>query len=344
MTGSRKRKSTDDLMNEQPVSKKQKDFALLSEEQKALIQYVFIDINLSQWKNKDSFFKKTGESISDILKIGGHYFLVLLQHSLGQRVYEKTDMTKSTVDIYLAQDFEDNLYVVKKYQHSDNNPALLAQIARDNEVQKKLGYFIGDWHDDEEKNTYYVVKKYIFGQPLDKIKLSDLNKQIDIALKTTDALIGLHKKSLLHCDIKPENIIYDEKTDTVTFIDFGISLDIKDISKKEAQTTEWDGTQSFVAPEVAKNNKDGLFIYNEKTEVYSLGIALTEWFQVKNYLFPPANQSGLFNTPPSKDLQPIIKLLREMIAENPDNRPTLLHVRKQLQKLQPNVQVKLEHP
>ena len=38
-----------------------------------------------------------------------------------------------------------------------------------------------------------------------------------------DALIAMHKKKVVHLDIKPENIVYKSDTQTASFIDFGLS-------------------------------------------------------------------------------------------------------------------------
>lgn len=46
----------------------------------------------------------------------------------------------------------------------------------------------------------------------------------DLSLKLSGAIGNAHAKGVVHRDIKPENIMYDYKTQTITLIDFGISM------------------------------------------------------------------------------------------------------------------------
>ncbi|OGT44081.1 MAG: hypothetical protein A3F42_00050 [Gammaproteobacteria bacterium RIFCSPHIGHO2_12_FULL_37_34] len=311
---------------------------------KNLEEYIHYDEtyeNFETYKKKignpiESFYTEISTTALKILTIQNQYFLIL-KYSLGHREYQSNQMAQNqtTLDIILAQNFADRLYVVKMYRNPKENTALCDQITRDQITQKKLGQPTWDWY-DEQHDTRYVVREYVPGQPLNTLignRAISFNKQIDIAKKIVDALNELHNQSILHCDIKPENILYDKEQDTITFIDFGISLDMTDENTKEAKTTELNGTRKFIAPELLQHATNRLFIYNEKTEVYSLGITLAEWFGVKN-LDLSSSQSSMFNIPVSKEMQPTMKLLQEMTAKNPNERPTLEVAQKRLIELQ----------
>ena len=80
--------------------------------------------------------------------------------------------------------------------------------------------------------------------PLDEIK--------DIAKKLFKILISIHRKKVIHKDIKPENIIYDPKSKDITLIDF-----------------EGKYTKDYQSPEQIKNRD-----ITKKTDVWSAGMTL----------------------------------------------------------------------
>ncbi|MBA0678875.1 hypothetical protein Goari_020194, partial [Gossypium aridum] len=73
---------------------------------------------------------------------------------------------------------------------------------------------------------------------------------------------------ILHCDIKPENILLDD-TFSARISDFGLSKFLK--NDKSRTTTAIRGTKGYVAPEWFKN-----MAITIKVDVYSFGILLLE--------------------------------------------------------------------
>ena len=98
----------------------------------------------------------------------------------------------------------------------------------------------------------------------DKGLFKEIVKGIVKALKT------LHKKGIMHRDIKPDNIfIKDTESDEkiIKLGDFGCSIFIKD------NTSEPMGTIFYSAPEIIKNIE-----YDEKCDLWSLGVTLFELY------------------------------------------------------------------
>jgi len=74
----------------------------------------------------------------------------------------------------------------------------------------------------------------------------------------------LHRKSIVHLDLKPENIVLTEKDgQTVKIIDFGTAMQLRKGEKVQAMV----GTAEFVAPEVV--NYDAI---TTETDQWSLGV------------------------------------------------------------------------
>lgn len=94
---------------------------------------------------------------------------------------------------------------------------------------------------------------------------------MQIALGSARGLSYLHEECrsrIIHCDIKPQNILLDE-TWTARISDFGIAKLLK--TDQTRTTTRIRGTKGYVAPEWFRNMP-----ITVKVDVYSFGIVLLE--------------------------------------------------------------------
>ena len=92
----------------------------------------------------------------------------------------------------------------------------------------------------------------------------------DIVINISKALQLIHKKGIMHRDIKPQNMFMIKKNDdtkTIKLGDFGCSIYIKD------NTSQPIGTIFYTAPEIIKNVE-----YDEKCDLWSLGVSLYELY------------------------------------------------------------------
>jgi calcium-dependent protein kinase len=104
------------------------------------------------------------------------------------------------------------------------------------------------------------------GELFDKIieeKYFTEAKAAKIIKQVLSAIAYCHKRSLVHCDLKPENIMV-EKDDVVRVIDFGNSA----LCAKDKKLSSKFGSVYYVAPEVLGGS------YNEKCDVWSIGVIL----------------------------------------------------------------------
>lgn len=85
----------------------------------------------------------------------------------------------------------------------------------------------------------------------------------------------LHSKNIAHCDLKFENILYDEVNEKLKLIDFGFSVE----DPENNPPTFLCGTPSYMAPEEVLKKNINLF----KADVWSLGVIL---FKLVTGLFP----------------------------------------------------------
>ncbi|XP_050275851.1 G-type lectin S-receptor-like serine/threonine-protein kinase LECRK2 [Quercus robur] len=96
-------------------------------------------------------------------------------------------------------------------------------------------------------------------------------QRIQIALETARGLFYLHEEcsiQIIHCDIKPQNILLDDSF-SARISDFGLAKLLK--TDQTRTTTGIRGTKGYVAPEWFRNMPVTI-----KVDVYSFGILLLE--------------------------------------------------------------------
>jgi serine/threonine protein kinase len=118
----------------------------------------------------------------------------------------------------------------------------------------------------ETDNSFFYTYEYINGVTLTEAYESGLITT-GAAVAITEKLCGivsyLHGKSLLHCDIKPDNILINGND--VFLIDFGIA---HIYSKSGGGETAIIGTEGYVTPEL------GYIKTDFRADVYALGMVL----------------------------------------------------------------------
>ena len=126
-----------------------------------------------------------------------------------------------------------------------------------------------------KSNYGAILMDYVDGKTLDLYDWHSFTqlKKYEICLKILQAVYNAHANDVIHRDLKPQNIIYDDVNDEITIIDFGSSK-IKTIIEKE--TTMPMFSENYSAPEVVKGND-----ITEKCDYYSLGVIFSELFLCK---------------------------------------------------------------
>uniref|UniRef100_A0A0C9QMD1 non-specific serine/threonine protein kinase n=1 Tax=Fopius arisanus TaxID=64838 RepID=A0A0C9QMD1_9HYME len=159
-----------------------------------------------------------------------------------------------------------------------------------------------------------------------------------------EGIVHIHQQGMIHRDLKPVNIFLDSN-DHVKIGDFGLAtIDTRTPSERRVQvieksmTFETDepssmtgeiGTELYTAPEL--NSKTAKAIYNQKVDMYSLGIILFEMFCLP--LATGMERVKVLSDVRTKDIvlphdfmenvkTNVINLLRWLLNHDPSQRPT----------------------
>jgi serine/threonine protein kinase len=122
---------------------------------------------------------------------------------------------------------------------------------------------------------HMIVMEYIDGCSLDTLishhrqvaRIFPLDIALQIASQLSDALAYAHKLNIVHCCVKPTNVLLDLEQEKAKLSDFGMAV-IRGMSGL-CKSTRLLKHEDYMAPEI--NQGEG---YDERADVYSLGILL----------------------------------------------------------------------
>jgi eukaryotic-like serine/threonine-protein kinase len=167
-----------------------------------------------------------------------------------------------------------------------------------------------------------LLLEYVNGKTLDRVEGLKLAQLLQIFVRVASGLVVMHKKGVLHADLKPNNIMLSRQG-AVKIIDFGLAW-IKGQSKGRIQ-----GTPEYIAPETAKSK-----IVNERTDIYNFGATM---YRLVTGRLPPTVMSEGDQLPidagtflrllkPVKDCnpkapKPLCDIIERCLAFDPARRP-----------------------
>jgi serine/threonine protein kinase len=117
-----------------------------------------------------------------------------------------------------------------------------------------------------KKEQLYFTMEFVRGIPVNLyFRKGGIKSFVPIFLEILQTMDFIHKKGLLHCDLKPGHILVDKRGD-FKIVDFGFALLEETKAGKEIG-----GTLRYLAPEILKGEDPDV-----RTEIYTLGIIMYE--------------------------------------------------------------------
>ena len=121
---------------------------------------------------------------------------------------------------------------------------------------------------EEDGECYFAMQWCPGGSLADLIRKKgrvELLPSLEIILQCAQALEAASKKGIVHRDIKPNNLLFDENQH-IQVVDFGLAS-AEQMSSRITQVQEFLGTPSFMSPEQAQSSA-----VDHRADIYALGI------------------------------------------------------------------------
>lgn len=201
----------------------------------------------------------------------------MIQRTLARR-YELLELIGGggMADVYKAHDVLLDRAVAVKILHQQyaNDDEFVAKFRREATSAAKLAHpnIVNIYDVGEDDGSQYIVMEYVQGPTLKEViqanRCLEPQQAVRLAKEIASALESAHRNNLVHCDIKPHNILV-MGDGHIKVTDFGIARAVS------ASTMTYSGgvmgSVHYFSPEQAKGT-----VITAKSDVYSLGVVMYE--------------------------------------------------------------------
>jgi predicted ATPase/class 3 adenylate cyclase/GAF domain-containing protein/tRNA A-37 threonylcarbamoyl transferase component Bud32 len=187
-------------------------------------------------------------------------------------------------ELYQGFSLSEKKPVIIKYLKKDIlNDQIIARFEHEYKIIKSLKEdgTIAAYHFEKDKknNNYYITMQDFNGITL-KDYLNNKNKKpisikefLNLAIEITQAVAEIHKHRVIHKDINPNNILYDEKNHIIKIINFGIASNLAKEEFEVQHLQMLEGSLYYISPEQTGRTNHAV---DYRTDYYSLGVVFYE--------------------------------------------------------------------
>lgn len=201
------------------------------------------------------------------------------QYAVGQAIGEG-----GAGHVYLGVDRDLRRSIAIKVLHDKHrtNPLLLRAFIEEAIITGGLEHpnIVPVYHlgFSDDLGPYYVMKRLdgvTLGSALQGLRRHDpemearfdLDRLLQIFIEVCQGVIYAHDRQVIHCDLKPNNILIGHYGEVV-LVDWGLAFVLGDEGALQARAQFWSGTPGFMAPEQVIGD---LTQYDQRTDVWALG-------------------------------------------------------------------------
>jgi predicted ATPase/signal transduction histidine kinase len=239
-----------------------------------------------------------------------------------------------------------NSFIYRGVRTSDNQPVILKFLQEDHPTPDELTryrqeYDLIHYLDSVEgvvkafqlekfQNTLVIVLEDFGGESLkyliSKEKLT-INEFLIIAIQIAESLGHIHAANVIHKDINPANLVWNQQTNQLKLIDFGIASRLPRENPILKSPEQLEGTLAYISPEQTGRMNRTL---DYRSDLYSLGVT---FYELLTGQLPFKSESPLelihchlAKTPtPVSEIMPEVPtmlsaLIRKLMAKNAEDR------------------------
>ncbi|MGO2513478.1 protein kinase domain-containing protein [Marinomonas polaris] len=189
--------------------------------------------------------------------------------------------------VFLACDIDSNELVVIKTPSAElsDDAAYLESFMLEDWIAKRLNnpHVVKAIESPRQRQFRYLATEYIEGQSLAQWMIDNpkptLEQTRDIISQIANGLQAFHRKSMIHQDIRPANIMID-KHNTVKIIDFGSTYIAGVSNTKNEEVLR--GTMRYSAPEYFLGHAG-----SERSDIYALGVITYQMLSGNQFPYSP---------------------------------------------------------
>ena len=310
-------------------------------------------INLLEIGTKPEDFEpiKSGDKEYSILGMGNYGYAEKMKSKLNNKIYaiKRLPVVKDIPKVFIRETKImlnlNHMNVMKLYGYFQGMEKIekLKDVYKDSKKKnyqnvtedQRMYFLVMDFMENGNLETYYHNHRDK-GLSIDQESIIKIFKQILAGLKY------LHGNNIIHRDIKLDNILLDINNN-IKISDMGISAVYKDNNYNEQINNDLAalisnftrvGRIDFVAPEV-KNNTTGQNNYDLRADIYSLGLTMLCLVSEKYPISFDQNERQI-NTDyiEEKYNEYLIKLIKRMILDDYNLRPTAAEAYEELNKIE----------
>lgn len=213
-----------------------------------------------------------------------------------------------------------------------DNLSQFQQLIREARLASSLNHpnIVTIYEIGEHNGAVYIAMECIEGQTLQQLIPNGgmpVNEVLRITSEITDGLIAAHAAGLIHCDLKPTNIIVTP-TGRVKLVDFGLAKPLPLLDEREDSSISFSsiadslsGTPSYMSPEQVTGRK-----IDARSDLFSVGAVMYEALTGRSPFrgkSPALTMSAVARDEPApieNILHDVERLVMRLLRKNPERR------------------------
>jgi PAS domain S-box-containing protein len=200
--------------------------------------------------------------------------LKILDYSINEQIFE----SNNSIVYRGSQQGESNSVILKMLRQAYPSPEKIAWFKREYETTRTLDItgVVNVYSLENYQNRWVMILEDFGGESLERIMRSryfNLAEFWPLAIKIVEILDQVHQRQVIHKDINPSNIVFNQRTEELKLIDFGISTQLSLEYPTSSNLKHIEGTLAYISPEQTGRMNRGV---DYRADFYSLGVTFYE--------------------------------------------------------------------